>query len=152
MGSEEDMGKTPASSQTSLWEVTTCYRLKVSDLIDDAKWMVLSDKRKNRALFKIRVDVWFRSDNLPEDRTKRDGLVLTKVSSLRIKIHIDGAPIISTSHIPLTIIYRSCLSLSLYRLIINNFRPISPPKNHPRRQRLHNSNFFFQISKKFEMF
>ena len=46
----------------------------MKQLLEDAKWMVLSDKRKKRALFKIRVDLWRRLDNLPEDRAKRAGL------------------------------------------------------------------------------
>ena len=32
-------------------------RSVMKQLLEDVKWMVLSDKRKNRALFKIRVDV-----------------------------------------------------------------------------------------------
>jgi hypothetical protein len=36
--------------------------------------MVLKDKFKKRALFKIRVDVWRREHNCPEDRDKRGGL------------------------------------------------------------------------------
>jgi hypothetical protein len=40
----------------------------------DAKWMVLNDKFKKRTLFKIRVDLWYRLYNLPEDRATRAGL------------------------------------------------------------------------------
>ena len=49
-------------------------RSAMNQLLEDVKWKVLSDKRKKRALFKIRVDLWRRLDNLPEDRTKRTGL------------------------------------------------------------------------------
>ena len=43
-------------------------------MLEDAKWMVLADKRKKCILFKFRVDVRHREDNLPEDREKRAGL------------------------------------------------------------------------------
>ena len=43
-------------------------------MLEDAKWMVLADKSKKRMLFKFRVDVRRRADNLPEDREKRAGL------------------------------------------------------------------------------
>ena len=49
-------------------------RCAMKQLLEDAKWMVLNDKFKKRALFKIRVDLWRRLDNLPEDRAKRAGL------------------------------------------------------------------------------
>ena len=49
-------------------------RSVMKQLLEETKWMVLSDKRKKRALFKIRVDLWRRLDNLPEDRAKRAGL------------------------------------------------------------------------------
>ena len=48
-------------------------RSVMKEFLEDAKWMVLNDKFKKRALFKIRVDLWRRLDNLPEDRAKRDG-------------------------------------------------------------------------------
>jgi hypothetical protein len=46
----------------------------MKQLLEDEKWMVLVDKSKNRMIFKVRVDVWYRVDNLPEDRGKRPGL------------------------------------------------------------------------------
>ena len=49
-------------------------RSVMKQLLEDAKWMVLADKSKKRMLFKFRVDVWRRADNLPEDRAKRTGL------------------------------------------------------------------------------
>ena len=49
-------------------------RSPMKELFEDDKWMVLSGKRKKRTLFKIRVDVCRRSENLPEDRTRRAGL------------------------------------------------------------------------------
>jgi hypothetical protein len=48
-------------------------RSVMKQLLEDAKWMVLADQSKKRMLFKFRVDVWRRADNLPEDRTKRSG-------------------------------------------------------------------------------
>ena len=47
----------------------------MKQLLEDAKCKVLLDKSKKRALFKIRVDLWRRLDNLPEDRAKRAELV-----------------------------------------------------------------------------
>ena len=49
-------------------------RSVMKQLLEDAKWMVLADQSKKRRLFKFRVDVWRRADNLPEDRAKRAGL------------------------------------------------------------------------------
>ena len=49
-------------------------RSAMKQLLEDAKWKVLSDKSKKRALFKIRVDLWRRLHNLPEDRATRTGL------------------------------------------------------------------------------
>ena len=49
-------------------------RSAMKQLLEDAKWMVLNDKFKKRALFKIRVDLWRRLHNLPEDRETRAGL------------------------------------------------------------------------------
>ena len=46
----------------------------MKQFLEDDKWMVLSDKSKKSVIFKFRVDVWRRADNLPEDRTKRKGL------------------------------------------------------------------------------
>ncbi len=49
-------------------------RSAMKQLQEDVKWMVLHDKFKKRALFKIRVDLWCRLHNLPEDRATRAGL------------------------------------------------------------------------------
>ena len=49
-------------------------RSVMKQLLENAKWMVLTDKIKKRMLFKFRVDVWRRVDNLPEDGEKRAGL------------------------------------------------------------------------------
>ena len=49
-------------------------RSVMKEFFQSTKSSVLHDKRKKRVLFKIRVDVWRRSDNLPEDRAKRAGL------------------------------------------------------------------------------
>ncbi len=49
-------------------------RSVMKELLEDAKWMVLQDKFKKCALFKIRVDLWLRLHNLPEDRAKRAGM------------------------------------------------------------------------------
>jgi hypothetical protein len=49
-------------------------RSAMKQLFEDAKWMVLQDKMKKRAVFKFRVDVWRRAHNYPEDRVKRAGL------------------------------------------------------------------------------
>ena len=49
-------------------------RSDMKELSSSVKSLVLFDKFKKRALFKIRVDVWRRSHNCPEDRAKRAGL------------------------------------------------------------------------------
>ena len=49
-------------------------RSVMKEFLHDVKCMVLDDKQKNHILCKIRVYVWHRSDNLPEDRAKRAGL------------------------------------------------------------------------------
>jgi hypothetical protein len=43
-------------------------RSVMKELRDHTKWMVLHDNHKKHVFFEIRVDVWRRSDNLPEDR------------------------------------------------------------------------------------
>ena len=53
-------------------------RSVMKELRDHTKWMVLHDNHKKRVFFEIRVDVWHRSDNLPEDRTKRTGLGVSR--------------------------------------------------------------------------
>ena len=49
-------------------------RSAMKELQSTAMSLVLFDKFKKRALFKIRVDVWRRTHNCPEDRAKRAGL------------------------------------------------------------------------------
>ena len=49
-------------------------RSAMRQLLEDAKWMVLHDKFKKRALFKFRFHLWRRLHNLPEDRATKAGL------------------------------------------------------------------------------
>ena len=49
-------------------------RSVMKELRSSIKSLVLFDKFKKRTLFKIRVDVWRRAHNCPEDRVKRAGL------------------------------------------------------------------------------
>ena len=53
-------------------------RSVMKELRDHTKWMVLHNNHKKRVLFTVRVDVWRRSENLPEDRAKRAGLGVSR--------------------------------------------------------------------------
>jgi hypothetical protein len=49
-------------------------RSVMKELRNHAKWMVLHDNHKKSVLFTVRVDVWHRPNNLPEETAKRAGL------------------------------------------------------------------------------
>ena len=58
------------------------------ELLEPSKCMVLHDKQNKCVLFKIRVDVWRRSNNLSEDRSKRAGLGVSRCDRLTYTLRL----------------------------------------------------------------
>ena len=76
-------------------------RSVMKESLETVKCMVLHDKRKKRVLFKIRVDVCRRSNNLPEDRPKRAGLGVSRRDCLDYTVRLckyTWSHVVTTEH------------------------------------------------------